>query len=242
MMIFSSLKAALTNLFAPETRSAFWKILGLTLLVLVAMWFVTRQIFIWLALPWLDSLIPAMPEWASWAGILFAIAASIGLALALALLISPVTAVIAGLFIDDVAEVIERRDYPAEPVGTEMELIKGIWHSIKFFGVVIVGNLLALALLFVPGVNLIAFFVINGYLLGREFFEFAAMRYRTSQEAKAFRSQSRGTVFTAGLIIAAFLSVPFLNLLTPLFAASMMVHLHKALTHRDMKRLETLRR
>lgn len=232
----------MANLFARETRSAFWKILGLTLLFLTALWFLLRQLFIWLALPWLDYLVPQMPEWAGWASFLLAIAASIGLALALALLISPVTAVIAGLFIDDVADVIETRDYPDEPVGREMPLLRGILHSIKFFGIVIVGNLIALLLLFVPGINLIAFFVVNGYLLGREFFEFAAMRYRSEAEAKSFRYQNRATVFTAGLIIAAFLAVPILNLLTPLFAASLMVHLHKALSKRDAQRLEALRR
>lgn len=241
-MIFKAFLLALRNLFAPETRSAFWKVLGLTLLLLVALWLAARQLLIWLALPWLDALIPQFPEAVGWAGFLLAIAASIGLAMLFALLIAPVTAVIAGLFIDDVADVIERRDYPNEPVGTEMPLIKGIWHSLKFFGTVIVGNVIALLLLFVPGVNLIAFFVVNGYLLGREFFEFAAMRYRSPEEARLFRAKSRGQVFAAGLIIAGFLSIPIVNLLTPLFAASLMVHLHKALTHRDQRRLEALRR
>jgi CysZ protein len=241
-MILQAFFLALRNLFAPETRTAFWKVLGLTLLLLVALWLTARQLLIWLPLPWLDSLIPQFPEAVGWVGFVFAIAASIGLALLFALLIAPVTAVIAGLFIDDVAEVIERRDYPNEPVGAEMPLIKGIWHSIKFFGVVIIGNIIALALLFVPGVNLIAFFVVNGYLLGREFFEFAAMRYRSPDDARSFRAKSRGQVFAAGLIIAGFLSIPIVNLLTPLFAASLMVHLHKALTQRDLRRLEALRR
>lgn len=242
IVVLSSVMAALRNLIAPETRTAFWKILGLTLLVLVALWVAIRQMFVWLALPWLDNLVPTMPEWAGWAGLFVAIIASIGLALALALLIAPVTAVVAGLFIDDVAKVIEERDYPSQPVGREMPLIQSIWHSVKFFGVVIIGNLIALALLFVPGVNLIAFFVVNGYLLGREFFEFAAMRYRSPEEAKAFRYQHRARVFTAGLIIAAFLSVPIVNLLTPLFAASLMVHLHKRLSQKEVGALERLGR
>ncbi|TIR83599.1 MAG: cysteine biosynthesis protein CysZ, partial [Mesorhizobium sp.] len=42
-----------------------------------------------------------------------------------------------------------------------------------------------------------------------------------------------GTVFLAGLLIAVFLAVPLLNLLTPLFAAAMMVRLHKAVSARD---------
>ncbi|MGV1751824.1 sulfate transporter family protein [Agrobacterium sp. CG674] len=232
-MIFDAARLAFGNLFAAETRSAFWKSLGLTLLVLVGLWFAIRGIFIWLALPWLDQLVPGIPEWAGWMSFILAILAGIGLALALALLISPVTAIIASLFLDDVAEVIEKKDYPADPPGTAMPLSEAIPSSLKFFGVVILGNIIALLLLFVPGVNLIAFFLVNGYLLGREFFEFAAMRFRSPADARAFRSKHQTKVFMAGLVIAAFLAIPFLNLLTPLFAASMMVHLHKSISKRD---------
>lgn len=106
--------------------------------------------------------------------------------------------------------------------------------TLKFLGVVIVANIFALLLLLVPGINIGAFFVVNGYLLGREFFEFAAMRFRPEAEAKALRRKYAGTVFMAGLVIAAFLAVPLLNLLTPLFAAAMMVHLHKAVSAREL--------
>ena len=34
-------------------------------------------------------------------------------------------------------------------------------------------------------------------------------------------------------VIAAFLAIPVVNLLTPLFAAGLMVHLHKALSRKD---------
>ena len=37
-------------------------------------------------------------------------------------------------------------------------------------------------------------------------------------------------------MIAAFLAIPILNLLTPLFAAGLMVHLHKMLSARDSVR------
>ncbi|KQO75812.1 sulfate transporter family protein [Rhizobium sp. Leaf262] len=232
-MIFHAARHAFGNLFAPETRSAFWKVLGLTILVLVGLWFAVRSVFLWLALPWIDSLFPGTPEWAGWMGFIFAILAGIGLALALALMISPVTAIIAGLFLDDVAEVIEKKDYPADGPGTAMPLTEAIPSSIKFFGIVILGNIIALLLLLVPGVNLIAFFLVNGYLLGREFFEFAAMRFRSPADARAFRAKHATTVFMAGLVIAGFLAIPFLNLLTPLFAASFMVHLHKAISRRD---------
>lgn len=232
-MIFDAARLALANILSPETRSVFWKVLGLTLLVLAGLWFSIRQLFIYLALPWIDTLLPGIPDWAGWLGFVFAILAGIGLALALALLIAPVTAIIASLFLDDVAEVLEKRDYPQDPPGHAMPMAEAVWASIKFFGVIIVGNLIALLLLLIPGVNLVAFFLVNGYLLGREFFEFAAMRFRTPDEARQLRAKHAATVFTAGLVIALFLAIPFVNLLTPLFAASLMVHLHKSISKRE---------
>lgn len=232
-MILDAAGLALRNLFAPETRSVFWKVIGLTLIVLVGLWLALRETFIAYAMPWVDALIPGTPEWAGWLTFVFGIFASIGLALALALLLSTVTAIIAGMFLDDVAEVIEKRDYPADRPGTAMPLGEAMLSSLKFFGIVVVGNIVALLLLLVPGVNIVAFFLVNGYLLGREFFEFAAMRFRSPDEARLFRSRHAGTVFVAGLVIAAFLAIPFVNLLTPLFAAGLMVHLHKMLSKRD---------
>ncbi|WP_440657387.1 sulfate transporter family protein [Ensifer adhaerens] len=232
-MILDAARLSLANLFAPETRSVFWKVLGLTILALVALWFAVREVFIWLALPWIDTLMPGTPVWAGWLTFVLGIFASLGLALALALLLAPVTALIAGFFLDDVADVIEKRDYLNEPPGRPLPLGEAVAGSLKFLGVVILGNLLALVLLLVPGVNLVAFFLVNGYLLGREFFEFAAMRYRAPAEARLFREKHRSTVFLAGLLLAGFLAVPFVNLLTPLFAAGLMVHLHKRLSARD---------
>lgn len=232
-MILDAARLSLVNLFAPETRAVFWKTLGLTALVLVGVWFGLREVFVLYAWPWFAAFFPDLPDWAGWLSFIAAIAAGIGLALGLALLIAPITALIAGLFLDDVAEVIEKRDYPGDAPGKALPLAQAILGSIKFLGVVIVGNIIALFLLFIPGINLIAFFLVNGYLLGREFFEFAAMRFRSPVEARAFRSKHSSTVFIAGLLIACFLAIPIVNLLTPLFAAGLMVHLHKAVSKRD---------
>ncbi|WP_292693522.1 sulfate transporter family protein [Mesorhizobium sp.] len=211
----------------------FLKTLGLTLLALVALWFGLTSLVEWLALPWLQTLLPGIPSWAGWLG---GIIAAIALAFGMALLIAPVTAVVAGLFLDDIAEVVERTDYPGDPTGRAMPALRSLVLSARFLAVVILGNIVALLLLLVPGVNIAAFFIVNGYLLGREFFEFAAMRFRGEEEARALRRHYAGTVFLAGLLIAAFLAVPLLNLLTPLFAAAVMVHLHKAISVREVAR------
>ena len=160
----------------------------------------------------------------------------IALALGLALLIAPVSALIAGIFLDDVAEVVERSSYPGDPPGRAVPTARSVVLSLKFLGVMVAGNLIALLLLFVPGVNIAAFFLVNGYLLGREYFEFAAMRHMPETEAKASRRANAISIFLAGLLIAAFLSVPLLNLLTPLFAAAFMVHLFKAVARGEQTR------
>lgn len=229
-MILEAARTAASQLFTAEFRSVFLKTLGLTILALAALWFGIREVFDWLAWPWIEALLPALPAWTGWLGLIAAIVAGIGLAFGLALLIAPVTAIIAGLFLDDVAEVVEKTSYPGDRPGQPVPALRSLVLAIKFFGIVILGNLLALFLMFIPIVNIGAFFLVNGYLLGREFFEFAAMRFRPEQEAKDLRRRNAGTVFLAGIVIAAFLAVPILNLLTPLFAAAMMVHLHKAVS------------
>lgn len=234
-MILDAARAAAAQLFTAQFRQVFLKSLGLTLLALVALWFGLSGLFDTFAMPWIDELLPGFPAWAGWLGFVTALLFGLGLAIGLALLVAPVTALIAALFLDDVAEIVEAADYPQDPPGQPLPAMRALWLSLKFFAVVILANLVALLLLLVPGVNIAAFFLVNGYLLGREFFEFAALRFRSEEDARALRRRHAGTVFMAGLVIAAFLAVPLLNLLTPLFAAAMMVHLHKALSARSAR-------
>ena len=97
--------------------------------------------------------------------------------------------------------------------------------------------LAALVLFFLPGIGFAAWFAANAYLLGREYFELAAMRFRSAEEARAMRRYFAGPVFLAGLIIAGFVAVPILNLATPLFAAALMARLHKRLERQAVARV-----
>lgn len=229
-MILDAARLALSQLFTAPFRAVFVKTLGLTLLGIAAMWFGLKELLDWLALDRLEAMAAA---YSGWLGMILGLVAGFGLAIGLALLVAPVTAMFAGLFLDEIAETVERTSYPHDRLGQPVPAFAAFLMALKFFGVVVLGNVVALLLLLVPGVNIGAFFLVNGYLLGREFFEFAAMRFRPEPEAKALRRQHAVTVFLAGLVIAAFLAVPLLNLLTPLFGAAMMVHLHKAISARE---------
>src|SRR5262249_60981039 len=90
----------------------------------------------------------------------------------------------------------------------------------------LVGCLFAVPFLLLAGGGLVIFFLASAYLLGREYFELAAMRHQPIAEAKRLRQTHHSTVFLAGTLIAAFVSIPIVNLATPLFAMALMVHIH----------------
>lgn len=232
-MIFDAAYRAFQRLFTPPFRSMLWKALGATLLLLAILWLLVRETFLFYVWPWLQQFMPNLPDRIGWLGFVAVIAFSIGLALLMALLIAPITAMIGGYFMDDAAEIIEKSDFRQDRAGQAMPFGRSLVISLKFLGLSLIGNLVAFILYFVPGVNLIAFYVINGYLLGREYFQFAACRLRSENDAYKFYRQNALTVFCGGLVIALFVSVPVLNLLTPLFAAAMMTYLHKSLSKKS---------
>lgn len=235
-MLIDAAKKALGELFDPALRGVLWKSIGLTILALILLWNVISFIFANTAVPFLSGWISgffALPNWTGTLGFIAAIFAGLGLAVGLAFLIGPVSAAIAGFFLDDVADHVERQDYSADVPGTAMPLGPSIVMSLRFFGLVIAGNIVALFLLLIPGINLIAFFLVNGYLLGREYFQFAALRHHDLQTVTMLRAKHSGTIIMAGFLIAAVLAVPVVNLLTPLFGAALMVHLTKAITARE---------
>ena len=84
--------------------------------------------------------------------------------------------------------------------------------------------------MFVLGLGVVAWIAANGYLLGREDFELAALRFRSGAEAREMRRRYALAVYAHGRMIAAFVAVPVLNLLTPLFATTLMVRAYKRLT------------
>jgi CysZ protein len=223
-MLIQSAFAAARQVFSAPLRSILWKSLALTAALLLLVWLgLTRLIGYFLDG---DAISVSYPILDSFAFFL----AGAGLFVALAYLLPVVSAVVAGYFLDDVAEVVESTDFPADPPGRELPVGRAILYGLRFAGLSLLVNLAALLLFFIPGINLGVFFVANAYLLGREYFELAAGRFRSLDDAAAMRVAHRGTVFAAGSIIAALVLVPVLNLLTPIFGAALMVQLHKRLS------------
>jgi len=158
------------------------------------------------------------------------IAAGLGVVLGAVFLMPAITSLVASVFVDDVADVVEREHYPAEKPGVALPVGRAVIEGSKTALLTVLVYLIALPFVFLAGAGFIVFFIATAWLLGREYFELAAMRFRTPEEAKILRKQNGATVFTAGLFIAAFVSIPIVNLATPLFGMAFMVHMHKRLS------------
>ena len=230
-MLFQAVFAAAREVFSPAVRGILWKSIGLTLALLALVWLgLTRLVDYLLTNHSLSADYPIVD------GFAFFLAGA-GLLIALVYLLPAVTAVVAGYFLDDVAEVVERQDYPADRPGAALPFGKAILYGLRFAGLSLLVNLVALLLFFIPGINIGAFFVANAYLLGREYFELAAGRFWPAEDVARLRMEHRGTVLAAGAVLAGLVLVPVLNLITPIFGAAMMVHLHKRLTRDSAKRV-----
>jgi len=209
---------AFQQLFTPAFRAVLLKCVAFTIGLLA---------ILIIGIEWTFSHFVQWPGWIEktieWLGGLALVVGSI-------FLIPPVSSLIAGLYVDDIAAEVESTTYPRDPPGKPVATLPAIGLALKFFVVVLAVNILAVFLLLIPGINLIAFYLGNGYLLGREYFELAAMRHMPPDEAKQLRRANRVTVLLCGLIIAAIASVPILNLITPLFATAFMVRIFKGLS------------
>jgi uncharacterized protein involved in cysteine biosynthesis len=232
-MLDAAIKA-LTQLLSPPMRGILWKSIGFALVLIIVAAIVLQRLLSWLAVSggvMLDGVLgPSFDTPVNILTWIISIAAGIGVLLGSIFLMPAVTSLVASIFVDDVADEVERTYYPAEQPGQALPLTRALVEGTRTGLLAIVVYLVALPFVFIAGAGLIAFFIANAYLLGREYFELAAMRFRPVEEAKAMRREHAATVFSAGLIIAAFVSIPIVNLATPVFGMALMVHMHKRLS------------
>jgi len=179
----------------------------------------------WLGLDRLAVHFVAVPP--SWLATLISWLIGISLVVGAVFLAAPVSSLVASLFLDEIAAHVEAEIDPFGPQGRPAPFVEATLAALRFFGLAVAVGIVTLVLIFIPGVGLVAWLAANAYLLGREYFELAAMRFHSAVQARELRRRHAGFVFVYGAIIAVFVAVPMVNLLTPLFATTLMVRLHK---------------
>jgi CysZ protein len=225
---------AIVQMFSPPLRAVLWKSVALALVLIVVVAAVLYRLIVWLVGAGGNSAETAFGPYAHWPveaiAWLLSIAAGLGIVVGSVMLMPAVTALVSSFFADQIADEVERTNYPADPPGTALPLWRAVYEGLKTALVAVIVYICAAPFLLFAGLGLVIFFLATAWLLGREYFELAAMRFEPPAEAKALRKRNAATVYVGGLLIAAFVSIPIVNLATPLFAMAFMVHLHKRLS------------
>jgi uncharacterized protein involved in cysteine biosynthesis len=217
--MLSAFCRAVYVLSTPPMRRVVALSLGLAMLTFALLWLTMAAvlyhtaIFEWRSLNWLLDLMGGL--------------AVLGLSW---LFFPAVVTLIMSFFVERVASAIEALDYPWRGAPRRQPIGETIRVTLRLTTLTLVLNLFALPVyLLVPGINLFLFLALNGYLLGRGYFEVVALRRLDAAAAKAVRNRFGLRVFLGGVMIAALFSLPFVNLVTPLIATAFMVHLFEAL-------------
>jgi CysZ protein len=227
---------ALAQMFSPPFRKILLKSVGMALLLIILAAIGLHRVLVWFAeggQAWLQTTLGLTTTTPltilSW---VISIAAALGIVVGSIFLMPTVTSLLASFFADDVAEQVERRHYPGDPPGHALPILPAAFQGVKTALLAMLVYLVALPSLLLAGIGVVIFFLATAFLLSREYFELAAMRFHSPTDARKLRKANQGTVFLAGLFLAAFVSIPILNLATPLFGTAFMVHIHKRLARR----------
>lgn len=221
-LIFRAVGLALGQLSDPRFRRVLGLGVGLTIVLLIA----ASVGLVWL-IGWFTGdtfWLPFLGE-VTWVDDLFSWGAAVLLMVLSIFLMVPVSSAITSMFLDSVADAVEAEHYPHLPPATPVPFGDALRDTVNFLGVLVAANLLALIvyLIFIPFAPLI-FWVMNGFLLGREYFTLAAIRRVGRIEAKKLRRRHMVTIWVAGTLMAVPLSVPLLNLVIPVLGAATFTH------------------
>ena len=225
-MIFQSFGTALGQMGDPRFRRVM--VLGVVLaFALLAVVYALFLLMIATLTPDLVELpvlgpVSGLHQLLGWASLFFMLALSV-------FLMIPAAAAFAGLFTDDVAQAVEEAHYPFLPPARILGWAEGLRASINLIGLLVLVNLAALMSVLVVGPFApVLFWAANGWLLGREYFMLVALRRLPADQANALRSRNGLTIWMAGALMAAPLSIPLVNLLIPVLGTATFTHIfHK---------------
>ncbi len=209
---------AIAQLFEAPFQRVLWRSLALTTAV-----FVVLAVGAYYAVP--DD--PTEWEWVNW---LIGFGTFGAFLVVLFFLFPAIATLFIGMFLEEIAAAVEHRHYAGDAPGREVPIGRSLGITLRFTLVLILLNLLALPLyLFLPAINIVVFYGLNGYLLGREYFELVAHRHFGDAEVAALRRGNRMRLLLTGAVIAFLLTVPLVNLVAPIIATAAMVHVFKRL-------------
>ncbi|MDQ1078976.1 EI24 domain-containing protein [Pseudoroseomonas cervicalis] len=138
----------------------------------------------------------------------------------------PVLLGITSLFLDEVAEAVERRFYPSLPPAEGASLAAQVSAGIGLSLRLLLLSLLILPLaLLLPPIGVVLYFAVAAVSLGYGLFDGVAQRRVDVVQSRALRRRQRAQIIAVGMALAALAAVPLFNLLVPVLGTAAMTHL-----------------
>ena len=212
--MFAALIKAVRQLNDPSIQKIVLLGAGVTVLIFIAFWFVITFLLIrtsFVEISWLEWLIDFIGG---------------AFALALAWLLFPsIISAVTGFLLERVINAVDTCYYPQLPAPRARPLSEIIIQTSKFVCLMVLINVFLLPFLFFFPLFPVIFFTVNGCLLGREYFELVALRRLSPSEARCLLKKKRKTIIAIGGFFTFLMTLPAINLLTPIIATATMVHL-----------------
>ena len=137
------------------------------------------------------------------------------------------------LFLEDIVEAVESRYYTntlLEKINSPSAMFK---ISLRFTAIALLLNILAIPFYFFtiwfPPMGIFVFYCLNGYLLGREYFELVALRHIKMEDIPSIRQSYKWQLFLFGSVTTFLFTIPIINFLAPILGVTGMTHLVRKL-------------
>ena len=228
--MFAAISKALGQLGDPRIQ----KLIGLSIVLTIAV-FVAVALIAWTLIGWLSGLNGWWGDIAQAGGVLATLVIAWFTFPALA-------AAISAIFADRVIDAVEARYYPGRPAPLEVSIWSSILDGIKLAILSLVVNVLALPFLIFPPLYAVIVYGVNGWLLGREYYEMPALRRLQRPVAKQLYRAHRGRFTLGGVLIAIISTIPIVNLIAPILATAFMVHLFESVVKLESDRAASVTR
>ena len=143
-------------------------------------------------------------------------------------LFPPVISVITCLQLPGIASAVEAKYYPGLKPPINQPIVSSLLIALRYLGILVFLNLILLVFLIFGPFFPFVFYSINGYLLGREYFELVALRRLSPVAVKQLYILNRGKLLLVGVLMSILLTIPFINLIAPVVITASMVHLFES--------------
>lgn len=194
------------------------RVLGVSVLLAIACFAAS-----WFAIGWLLTTTEFVPT--GWLELVLDVLGGLATLVLTWFLFPLVASAFVALFLEQVAAAVEARHYPSLPPAKGTPWPEAIAYSLRFLGLVLAVNAALLALmLLVPPVAAVGYYIGNGWLLGREYFDLVALRRSSPDESRALRIAHGAELLAMGAASAFLLTLPFVNFLVPVLLTATLVH------------------